>query len=227
MALNKKYLSYLFVISITFLVQGCALIMGQAKDPNAFATPVKVISVKENFAFTGSGVNGFYTTRYIVRDAKGRDSVVMARVGEHQPGACLTLWRGNMNKYPYYPRLSTANSDCSVLKSEPDYAAKTYIYKPQNIALSDFYQWYSVKMETWLDASVEDLVRAWGAPIKSYRSDVASFLTYANQRTTTYTQYNYLGNVTNSSSASYHCETTFEIRDGLVYDYSWRGNNCL
>jgi len=99
---------------------------------------------------------------------------------------------------------------------------------------------YEKKLASFNGATELELVRAWGPPQQTYETDGFKFLTYSSSRvisvpgmapnyTTTMT-----GNTAHTQrvggyggmTASKSCQTTFELKDGIVVSSKWKGNDC-
>ncbi|VVN81608.1 hypothetical protein PS712_01141 [Pseudomonas fluorescens] len=99
---------------------------------------------------------------------------------------------------------------------------------------------YEKILDTWVGEDELNLVRKWGPPQQSYETSGHRFLVYSNDRNVfvpgqapTY-QTSVIGNTayTNSYGGSpamnvnLSCTTTFEIADGKITTWSYRGNDC-
>lgn len=99
---------------------------------------------------------------------------------------------------------------------------------------------YQRILDTWTGSDELDLIRSWGAPQQSYEAKGHKFLVYSNDRnivlpgssptyqtnvygTTAYTT-SYGGSPAMNLNMS--CTTTFEVVDGKIYSWSYRGNDC-
>jgi hypothetical protein len=99
---------------------------------------------------------------------------------------------------------------------------------------------YEKILNTWVGEDELNLVRKWGPPQQSYETSGHRFLVYTNDQNVfipgqapTY-QTNVIGNTAYTSSyggtpatnINYTCTTTFEVADGKILTWSYRGNNC-
>ena len=99
---------------------------------------------------------------------------------------------------------------------------------------------YRAMLDSWVGAPEARLVAAWGVPAGVYEAGGAKFLSYSRLETTVlpgraprYTT-TVVGNTAYSTpigglpptAIAVACETTFEIRDEIVRNYSYRGNGC-
>ena len=104
---------------------------------------------------------------------------------------------------------------------------------------------YGKILDSWINASTDDLVSAWRAPDKVYKKEDGSklvefmgsrtFTTGGYSYSTPWTNYNMDGSTsttysTNSmpvSSNHMWCRTTFIVsKDGIIQSWKWEGNDC-
>lgn len=102
---------------------------------------------------------------------------------------------------------------------------------------------YEAILQTWIGSTEMDLISKWGPPQQVYEATGGvKYLTYQDSRSgyvpgtspTYYTTYNNYTNtatttsVGGSSGYSYtkSCQTTFEIRNGYITSWRWKGNAC-
>lgn len=79
---------------------------------------------------------------------------------------------------------------------------------------------FEKKVASFNGKSELDLIRALGTPQQSYAVEDKKFLTYSSSRFVMVpTAY---GNIGNNLS----CQVTFEIYQGMVVSWSWKGNDC-
>lgn len=216
--MKKLILAPFFLAAI--LLQGCQI----APDPKAYAAPVTVVKKEDKTPFLS--MSKVY--KYVVKDAKGRNSVVASYSNAFEVGECATLWRSYSSKhasYRYYPRIAAANADCSAFTPEP-VEESYYFYRWQDAEKMGF-QFYSYTMDTWLDTPLQKLLDSWGNPNKvSTDANGVMHITYKKGYTKTTTTYNGFNQVTGSYDNTYWCNTTFSIVDDRVFNYDWEGNNC-
>lgn len=103
---------------------------------------------------------------------------------------------------------------------------------------------YEAKLASWVGSPETDLIRSWGAPQQVYEAANGSkFLTYSNSRqvyfrgtpptyTTTYDPDTRSSTTTSSGGIdpqlyTMDCQTTFEVANGKVAGWSWKGNDCV
>jgi len=99
---------------------------------------------------------------------------------------------------------------------------------------------YKKVLDTWVGSSELDLIRSWGAPVNTYEAAGRKFIMYSSSynvalpgNNPTYTT-NVIGNTayTNSYGGTpgqnllMICETTFEVEEGIIVKWSYRGNDC-
>ncbi|SEO78772.1 hypothetical protein SAMN05216316_1101 [Nitrosovibrio sp. Nv6] len=84
------------------------------------------------------------------------------------------------------------------------------------LALSGCAAMYEKKLASFKGATESELIRSWGAPHRAYESDGRKFLTYQSSRVAAY----------RGMAASYSCQTTFELENGLVVSTNFTGNDC-
>lgn len=100
---------------------------------------------------------------------------------------------------------------------------------------------YNNKLNTWLGQDELKLIHRWGPPQRTYETGGSKFLTYVDSGNVVMpgTPPSYTTNVYGSTAyttatpgmpaqnIALDCETTFEIKDAKITDWSWRGNNCV
>lgn len=100
---------------------------------------------------------------------------------------------------------------------------------------------YNDKLNTWLGQDELKLIKRWGPPQRSYETHGTKFLTYvfSSNMAVPGTPTTYTTNVYGSTAfttanpglaaqnVDLSCETTFEIKESKISDWSWRGNNCV
>ena len=99
---------------------------------------------------------------------------------------------------------------------------------------------YKQVVNSWVGSPEINLIRSWGAPQQSYESGGTKFLIYNSARNVylsgsspTYTT-TVIGNTayTNSHGGSpaqnlnFSCQTTFEVQNGTIMSWSFKGNDC-
>jgi hypothetical protein len=99
---------------------------------------------------------------------------------------------------------------------------------------------YKKVVSSWVGHSEIELIRSWGAPQQAYESGRTKFLVYSSSRNVylpgsapTYTT-TVIGNTayTNASGGTpdqnlnFSCQTTFEVSNGEIVSWSFRGNDC-
>lgn len=72
---------------------------------------------------------------------------------------------------------------------------------------------YKKMLETWIGAPEIELIRTWGSPARTYTTNDITYVTFYDSKLYQLDQY--------------QCQTTFGIRDNVVFDYSFYGNNCI
>ncbi len=236
--MRTKIYVVIFVFPAVALFSGCASLgAGGEKSTSARGYPVMVVERGESSTFYGAAVNGRTNYVYVVRDGKGRESMVMSKRDDLVPGNCATLWRDISS--PYYPRLSRATENCAPLSEEPD-GRGGYMYINNKIDKRGVrkypihpYSIYYLSLDNWLDVSEEDTIRVLGEPDKREERDGKTFLTYARQITLDVN-----GNKSWIDSASNNwfskttglnkCFTTFEFYDSLIFGYFTKeeGGGC-
>lgn len=100
---------------------------------------------------------------------------------------------------------------------------------------------YQRVLSSWVGGSEIDLVRSWGAPQQVYETGGVRFITYVKGGNVhvpavapTY-QTTYIGNTAYTNAVGgapaqniqLSCQTTFEVRDGIITSWRWQGNNCV
>lgn len=101
---------------------------------------------------------------------------------------------------------------------------------------------YKKVVNIWVGQPEVELVRSWGAPLRTYETEKAKFLVYYSQRDvfipgspTTYpNDFDESGTAFQQSyggvpdrTLTYSCETSFEVIDGVIVSWSFRGNDCV
>ena len=99
---------------------------------------------------------------------------------------------------------------------------------------------YKKILDSWLGMSEHALISQWGVPVRSYESNGILYLVYDSRRTITlpgssptYTS-TIIGNTIytdsygGSSPTTIHkqCITTFQLRNGKIFHWLFRGNDC-
>lgn len=99
---------------------------------------------------------------------------------------------------------------------------------------------YQTILDTWVGHPEHKLVRSWGPPQSVYESEGVKYLTYTNSRNVVLGQTNssytttVIGNTAYTTGSpgspgrnyAMTCQTTFEIRDGVIQSWSYKGNDC-
>lgn len=99
---------------------------------------------------------------------------------------------------------------------------------------------YERKLASFNGATELELIRAWGPPQQTYETNGFKFLTYSSSRiisvpgvapnyTTTVmgnTAYTQRVGGYGGMTASRSCQTTFELKEGIVVSWKWQGNDC-
>jgi hypothetical protein len=100
---------------------------------------------------------------------------------------------------------------------------------------------YKQVVNSWVGSPEINLIRSWGPPQQSYQSGDSKFLVYHSARNVylpgtppTYST-TVIGNTayTNSyggtpaQNLNYRCQTTFEVRNGVIASWSFKGNDCM
>jgi hypothetical protein len=99
---------------------------------------------------------------------------------------------------------------------------------------------YEKMLDSWVGADEVDLVRAWGAPDRTYEAEGRRFVAYASRRqvhyagaplTTHVTVVNGMARTVTTGgtpgwSEERACITTFEIDGNRVVSWSHRGDDC-
>ena len=94
-------------------------------------------------------------------------------------------------------------------------------------------------METWIGSTEERLILSWGIPTNIYFSDNTKFITFTRSSTSYSTHtippilpcndqvFPYdCSPKTTTSKNTYYCDKTFQVVNGIVTRWSYRGNNC-
>lgn len=99
---------------------------------------------------------------------------------------------------------------------------------------------YEQRLNSWMGASEANLIRSWGVPKNVFNSGGRRYFVYNSSRniyipgtspTYTTTIYGNTAYTTSSGGSSptninMQCETTFEIQNGRVSSWRYRGNDC-
>lgn len=99
---------------------------------------------------------------------------------------------------------------------------------------------YENKLASFNGVTELQLIRAWGPPQQTYETDGFKFLTYSSSRvvsvpgvapnyTTTVmgnTAYTQRVGGYGGMSANMSCQTTFELKEGIVVSSKWQVNDC-
>jgi hypothetical protein len=99
---------------------------------------------------------------------------------------------------------------------------------------------YERILQSWVGRTELDLVRAWGAPQRTYETGGSKFLVYSSGRnvyiagtppayTTTIvggTAYTSRIGGTPGQVIGMRCQTTFELKEDKVIAWQWHGNDC-
>lgn len=100
---------------------------------------------------------------------------------------------------------------------------------------------YKEILNSWVGSSESSLISSWGIPSSVYETNGLKYLTFRNNSTgylpgtpgtaqttiignTAYT--NYYGG-TSGVMLNFNCETTFVVSDGVISNWSYRGNACV
>jgi len=101
---------------------------------------------------------------------------------------------------------------------------------------------YKNIVNAWVGQPEAELVRTWGPPQRSYQTEESKFFVYYSQKDiyvpgsiTTYpNDFDESGTAFRQSyggvpdrTLTYSCETSFEIIDGVITSWSFRGNDCV
>lgn len=101
---------------------------------------------------------------------------------------------------------------------------------------------YRNVVDAWVGQPESALISAWGLPQRTYETDTSKVLIYYSQRdvdvpgsTNTYQRYfDETGTAFSESyggvpdqTFTYSCETSFEVIDGVITSWSFRGNDCV
>lgn len=100
---------------------------------------------------------------------------------------------------------------------------------------------YQRVLNSWMGSSDVSLIQAWGPPQQSYETSGHTFLVYTTNGNAyfpgtqpTY-QTTFVGNTAYTNSyggspgfnVSYSCSTTFEVVQGQIVNWRYKGNNCV
>ncbi|WP_136799706.1 MULTISPECIES: hypothetical protein [Desulfosediminicola] len=101
---------------------------------------------------------------------------------------------------------------------------------------------YKDVVNAWVGQPELELTQTWGPPQRTYETEESKFLVYYFQRDiyfpgspTTYQNYfdesgtafrQSYGGVPDRTQ-TYSCETLFEVIDGIIVSWSFRGNDCI
>lgn len=198
-------------------------------ESGAVADVVQVTAIKgykyrksDKGSLLDAAVNAVFVsedTQYTVKDYKGRSfEIFMEGIpskAEFTVGQCVTRWRYNSN--PTYPRLGLATADCKAVQTEP----QTDIEKDPVDQRWNYEARVNGVMNTWLDSQEDEVIRAWGPPNKAYESNGSRFISWSSQSTSVYSNPDW-----SVSSATYSCEKTLEVWEGIIQLWFWKGNDC-
>jgi hypothetical protein len=89
-------------------------------------------------------------------------------------------------------------------------------------------------MKTWIGSTETALIRSRGTPNSTYTSGGSKFLEYNQSYTSSksyYSSYDFdsyggSGYSYPIGGNTYSCKTTYEIKNGIVLNIRWVGNNC-
>jgi hypothetical protein len=86
---------------------------------------------------------------------------------------------------------------------------------------------YERKLDSWIGASAQDLVRAWGYPARIMRGPHGGDVYHYASRETVTTARNYsaLG-YARLRDYDFTCDVWFDIDNGRVARWTYRGNDC-
>ncbi|MDD0995319.1 hypothetical protein M5G20_05490 [Pseudomonas sp. TNT2022 ID1044] len=102
---------------------------------------------------------------------------------------------------------------------------------------------YEAKLASWVGSPEGDLILSWGPPQQVYETDGGvKYLTYSSSRqvyipgtaptyTTNYNPYTNSATTTSlggtpAQSFNMGCQTTFQVSNGTISSWSWKGNDC-
>ena len=99
---------------------------------------------------------------------------------------------------------------------------------------------YEAFLGEWVGASELEVVRRWGPPVQVYEVEESKFLVYSSSRNVTFpgsppiyttrvvgrTLYTDSYGGTPAQNVTYACQTVFEMVDGKVMSWSYKGNDC-
>ncbi len=99
---------------------------------------------------------------------------------------------------------------------------------------------FEAKLNSWVGEPESALVASWGPPVRFFETGGDRYLTYSESRTAYYPGFppsystTTLGSTTYSepvggippSVVNLSCEITFTSREGRIYTWRWKGNNC-
>ena len=75
---------------------------------------------------------------------------------------------------------------------------------------------YEQTLRNWKNKTEEQLVKKWGVPTKTRESGDKKYLSFKKEDNFSI----------NGSDFSLYCDTTFTLKNGIVVDYKYKGNNC-
>lgn len=79
-------------------------------------------------------------------------------------------------------------------------------------------------VQSWVGSSESQLIANWGVPIRTHESSGTRYLEYDYQHQGYYTTCNSGYCATNTIHK--RCITTFAVRNGVIVNWSFRGNDC-
>jgi len=93
---------------------------------------------------------------------------------------------------------------------------------------------YKQIMKTWIGSTETALVRSRGTPDSTYTSGGSKFLEYNKSYTSSksyYSSYDFdsyggSGYSYPIGGNTYSCKTTYEVKNGVITNIRWIGNNC-
>lgn len=100
---------------------------------------------------------------------------------------------------------------------------------------------YQAILDSWMGHSELSLIQSWGPPQQTYSTSKHKFLVYSNSHksyisgTSPTYQTTVIGNTayttsyggTSGVNVYYSCKTVFDVVDGVIVSWSYRGNNCV
>lgn len=92
---------------------------------------------------------------------------------------------------------------------------------------------YTYVVSTWENGSADQLVRQWGTPAETFRKANGNVVyVFSKQRVTTtpvtaYTDSLGITHVNGGDVLTWSCRTEFEVNDGTVVWWTWKGNDCV